>query len=98
MVAVLQGVDDFLFVGRKFRCFGLDKSVTPNRYVVSENFSDGSKNNSIENCYNYYYSQRNTAFHFGDIIGPTDNTRLIDTKEEADEIIKQCLALISNEQ
>ncbi len=84
--------------GRKFRCFKLDKSVTPNRYVVSEHFRDGSKNNSIENCYNYYYSQRNTAFHFGDIIGPTDNTRLIDTKEEADEIIKQCLALISNEQ
>lgn len=84
--------------GRNFGCFRLDKSVTPNRYVVSEHFRDGSKNNSIENCYNYYYSQRNTAFHFGDIIGPTDNTRLIDTKEEADEIIQKCLDLISSEQ
>jgi len=84
--------------GRNFGCFGLDKSVTPNRYVVTEHFSDISKNNSIENCYNYYKSQRDTDFHFGDIIGTTDNTRFIETKEEADEIIQKCLDLISSEQ
>ena len=84
--------------GRQFSCFGLDKTVTPNRYVVTEHFTDGSKNNSIENCFNYYKSQRDTDFHFGDIIGTTDNTRFIETKEEADEIIQKCLDLISSEQ
>lgn len=84
--------------GRQFTCFGLDRTVNPPRYFVSENFPDGSKNLSIEKCFNYYKSQRDTDFHFGDIIGSADNTRLIDTKEEADEIIQHCLELISNEQ
>ena len=65
---------------------------------MTESFPDRSKNSSIEKCYNYYKSQRDTAFHFGDIMGQVDNTRLIETKEEADEIIKKCLSLISTEQ
>lgn len=84
--------------GRQFGCFGYDRTMIPNRYVVTESFPDRSKNGSIEKCYNYYKSQRDTVFHFGDIIGETDNTRLIETKEEADEIIKHCLSLISTEQ
>ena len=28
----------------------------------------------VENCYNYYKSQRDTIFHFGDILGSADNT------------------------
>lgn len=84
--------------GRQFSCFGMDKTVIPNRYVVTESFPDRSKNRLIENCYNYYKSQRDTVFHFGDIIGGVDNTRIIDTKEEADEIIKKCIELISVEQ
>lgn len=84
--------------GRQFSCFTMDRTKTPNRYVVTENFPDRSKNNSIENCYNYYKSQRDTGFHFGDILGAADNTRFIDTKEEADEIIKNCISLISTEQ
>lgn len=84
--------------GRQFGCFGYDRTIIPNRYVVTESFPDRSKNGSIEKCYNYYKSQRDTVFHFGDIIGQTDNTRLIETKEEADEIIKHCLSLISTEQ
>lgn len=84
--------------GRQFSCFGYDRTMIPNRYVVTESFPDRSKNGSIEKCYNYYKSQRDTVFHFGDIIGQTDNTRLIETKEEADEIIKHCLSLISTEQ
>ena len=84
--------------GRQFSCFGLDKTIIPNRYVVTENFADRSKNRSIENCYNYYKSQRDTDFHFGDILGEVDNTRFIETKEEADEIIKNCMSLISTEQ
>ncbi|NMA74722.1 MAG: reverse transcriptase-like protein [Bacteroidales bacterium] len=84
--------------GRQFGCFGYDRTMLPNRYVVTESFPDSSKNSSIEKCYNYYKSQRDTVFHFGDIIGSTDNTRLIETKGEADEIIKGCLSLISTEQ
>lgn len=84
--------------GRQFSCFGMDKTVIPNRYVVTESFPDRSKNRLIENCYNYYKSQRDTVFHFGDIIGGVDNTRIIDTKEEADEIIKKCIELIRVEQ
>lgn len=84
--------------GRQFGCFGYDRTIIPKRYVVTESFPDSSKNSSIEKCYNYYKSQRDTVFHFGDIIGQTDNTRLIETKEEADEIIKNCLSLISTEQ
>ena len=83
--------------GRRFSCFGLDKTVVPPRYVVTEVFADCSKNSSIENCFNYYKSQRDTDFHFGDIIGTGDNTRFIETKDEADEIIKKCIALISSE-
>lgn len=84
--------------GRQFSCFGCDKTTNSNRYVVTESFPNKSKNSSIENCYNYYKSQRDTIFHFGDIFGQTDNTRLIETKEDADEIIKNCLSLINTEQ
>ena len=82
--------------GRQFGCF--TKDGISGRYVVTESFPDISKNGSIEKCYNYYKSQRDTIFHFGDIIGQIDNTRFIDTKETADEIIKECLSLIIAEQ
>lgn len=86
-------------VGRHFTCFGLDKTTTPNKYIVKESFSDNSKNQCIENCYNYYVSQRNTSFHFGDVLNSAlDNTRNISTKEEADEIIKKCIDLIMTQQ
>lgn len=84
--------------GRQFSCFDRDRTMNSNGYIVTESFPDRSKNGSIEKCYNYYKSQRDTAFHFGDIMGQVDNTRLIETKEEADEIIKKCLSLISTEQ
>lgn len=86
-------------VGRNFTCFGCDKTVIPNKYVVQEAFPDRSKNNYIEKCYNYYVSQRNSSFHFGDVLSENfDNTRSINTKEEADEIIKRCIDLISTNQ
>ena len=84
--------------GRQFSCFDRDRTMNSNGYIVTESFPDRSKNSSIEKCYNYYKLQRDTAFHFGDIMGQVDNTRLIETKEEADEIIKKCLSLISTEQ
>ena len=86
-------------VGRRFKCFHLDETVIPNKYVVKESFPDSSKNQYIENCYNYYVSQRNTTFHFGDVLNTAfDNTRNINTKKEADEIIKKCIDLINTQQ
>ena len=70
----------------------------PAKYVVTANLTDRSKVPYIEECYNYYKSQRDTVFHFGDIIGGVDNTRFVNTKEEADEIIKKCIELISIQQ
>ena len=67
-----------------------------NKYIYSRPCNNSSLKDKIDNCYNYYKSQRDTLFHFGDIIGSTDNTRPC-TKECADEIINSCLALI-NEQ
>lgn len=84
-------------IGRQFSCFGSD-GTNPNRYVVTEAFPDRSKNSSIEACYNYYKSHRDTIVHFGDIMGSVDNTRFIESKDIADEIIKGCLSLISSEQ
>ena len=51
--------------------------------------------NYIEECYNYYCKTRHKIFHFGDIIGNTDNTMMIATKKEADDIIREVLTLIN---
>ena len=82
---------------RNFCCFQPDP-VDTSKYIVSQHFSDTSKNSSIEKCYNYYKAHRDTLFHFGDILGIADNTRLIENKEEADEFIKKCIDLIMSEQ
>lgn len=82
---------------RIFGCFQPDP-VDTSKYIVSQHFSDTSKNSSIEKCYNYYKAHRDTLFHFGDILGIADNTRLIENKEEADEFIKKCIDLIISEQ
>lgn len=51
----------------------------------------------IENCYNHYFNQRHTLFHFGIVVGGSDlNTRLIKTKEEANELIKNTLKIIND--
>ena len=100
----LEGHIKYLFaesgkmLGRRFDCFNLDKTVVPPKYVVTANLSDRSKIPYIEECYNYYKNQRDTIFHCGDIIGTVDNTRFINTKEEADEIIQKCIELISRQQ
>lgn len=86
-------------VGRRFTCFKCDRTVVPNKYIVQEVFPDTSRNQYIENCYNYYVSQRHTSVHFGDVLNETyDNTRFIETKEEADEIINKCINLIITQQ
>ena len=78
-------------VGRSFNTFNKDMSEA---YIFTGTISDVSWKPQIEKCYNYYKSQRDTIFHFGDIMGSTDSTRLIETKDEANEIIRKCLALI----
>lgn len=66
-------------------------------YTLKKKFSDGNPDSSsIEQCYNYFAKTRHKIFHFGDIIGQTDNTYLINTKAEADTIIREALRLINN--
>ena len=51
----------------------------------------------LENCYNHFYNNRHTLFHFGIIIGGNDiNTRLLNTKSEADTIIRDTLKVIDD--
>lgn len=79
-------------VGRSFSEFSKDPKT--GRYYFTENVKKHSEIPYIEKCYNYYKSVRDTTFHFGDIIGRTDSTRLLDSKRDADEIIEKCIALI----
>lgn len=81
-------------VGRSFNCFNKDQNGS---YVYTATIADISYKDKIEKCYNYYKSQRDTLFHFGDVLGSTDSTRILDKKEDADEIIKKCIELIENE-
>ena len=64
-------------------------------YVLTASIQEPDKTN-LESCYNYYVKTRHKIFHFGDIIGCTDNTYLIDTKQKADEIIRESIRLINN--
>lgn len=51
----------------------------------------------LENCYNHFYNNRHTLFHFGIIIGGNDiNTRLLNTKSEANTIIRDTLKVIDD--
>jgi ribonuclease HI len=59
--------------------------------------SDPELRRKLEEYYNYYYVTRHTMFHFGDILGATDTTRIIETKEEADAILKKTLSYICEE-
>lgn len=76
--------------------FMFDKVQNTNNYILPQNgkVTDADIKMKIEKCYNYYYHTRNTTFHFGDIIGLTDSSRMIVTKQEADDIIKECIELI----
>ena len=50
----------------------------------------------MEGAYNYLHSQRHTLFHYGEIINKFDSTRTLSSKQDADEIIRTALALISS--
>ena len=79
-------------LGKKFYQFNKDPVTL--QYVLTAPLTDTSKKPLIEKCYNYYKSQRDTIFHFGDLMGSTDTTRMIQSKDEADEIINGCISLI----
>lgn len=51
----------------------------------------------LENCYNHFYNNRHTLFHFGIVVGNSDvNTRLLSTKAEADSIIRDTIKIIDD--
>ena len=79
-------------LGRSFSTFNKDQQSGD--YIFTANLTDANKKPQIEKCYNYYKSVRDTVFHFGDIMGSTDSTRILQTKDEADEITKKCIELI----
>lgn len=79
-------------VPRHFNCFNKDKKTDLYVYVGVGNALIKMQ---IEKCYNYYKLQRDSLFHFGDIMGAVDNTRVINSKDEADEIINKCFYLIN---
>lgn len=76
-----------------FSCFTQEKGryiLTPiSSLTLKQKTKDG-----IEECYNFYCAQRHTLFHFGDIIGKSDSTRVVESKKEADEIIIKTINLI----
>lgn len=73
-----------------------EKNSTTNRYELKSTCAITEVNikNKLVKYYSYYHANRHTIFHFGEIMGSTDSTRMIETKEEADEIIKQCIQYI----
>lgn len=65
-------------------------------YEWNSSFGPAGKfTSSLEKCYNYYHKNRHTLFHYGDIIGHTDSSRMISSKQEADEIINKTIQLIN---
>lgn len=71
-----------------------NRSPNSVNYFFTASLRDNSLKVQIEKCFNYYKSERDTIMHFGDIIGSTDSTRIIESKKDADYIIKNCIKLI----
>jgi ribonuclease H-related protein len=76
-----------------------NKDDTSGLFVLPQ--SVGISNNDIkvklEKYYNVYHQERHTILHYGDILGETDSTRIIEKKSEADDIIKKCINIICND-
>lgn len=58
--------------------------------------ADDIKRQKVEDAYKFFNQQRHTIFHFGDITGTVDDTRIISSYEEANEIIQKSLEFISD--
>ena len=81
-------------VGDRFEQF---KGNPSDGYVLKPGYTlTPPDDTNVIQCYNYYVKTRHKIFHFGDILGPTDNTYLINTKADADIIIRETLRLINN--
>jgi ribonuclease HI len=76
-----------------FGMFDMDQT-SRKYYLPGSIILDKDIRANLEECYNFYNATRHTIFHYGDILGATDSTRLIRTKKEADELINECLRLI----
>jgi ribonuclease H-related protein len=75
-----------------------NKNLGTQKYILPPSIiSDILLRNKLEEYYNFYNATRHTLFHFGDIYGSTDSTRIVETKPEADELIKKCLEYICEE-
>lgn len=78
---------------RRFDIFDLNQN---NDYILKGNINvDSNNKEKLERYYNYYAKNRHTIFHFGELIGLADNTRMIDNKNEVDEIIKEVIKMIN---
>lgn len=79
---------------RDFSVFNRDQNT--NQYILTncQGISTDTKQ-YIEKMYNYYNMTRHTLFHIGDMIGLTVTTRTLQTKQEADEIIKEIISMIN---
>lgn len=78
-------------LGQNFNQFNKDASGT---YYYAGVLSNPTLAPQIAKCYNYYKAQRDTIFHFGDLMGATDSTRMIPSKADANEIINNCINLM----
>ncbi len=100
----LEGHMKYLFgkagvsiISKQGFCYFEKDSSTQKYYLPTTIISDIVLKHKLEEYYNFYNAIRHTIFHFADIIGSTDSTRLIETKGEADELIKKCLSYICEE-
>lgn len=50
----------------------------------------------LSNLYNHYYNNRHTLFHWDTPLGSIDETRVVNSKSEADIMIKETLKLINH--
>lgn len=83
-----------IIVTRTFDVFDLDK--TNNIYFLTSKQKISTQTKQyIEKMYNYYATNRHTLFHIGDMIGLAVNTRTLETKKEADEIIQEVISMIN---
>ena len=69
-------------------------------YVLKQGYKNSVPSQDvikIENCYNHYFNNRHTLCHFGYVFQGVDtNTRLLNTKGEADSIIRSTLQVIND--
>lgn len=81
-------------------CFDMFSKDSCGIYKLKARYSSGISTDKVlklENCYNHFYNNRHTLFHFGIVVGNNDiNTRLLTTKAEANSIIRDTLKVIDD--